>query len=388
MTSGMNEGGGPVAEISGMCEERFSGVWDALAANLDGGLDVGASVAVFVDGVPVVDIWGGHTDENGEVPWQRDTITNCWSLTKTMAALCTLILADRGELEFSAPVARYWPEFAAAGKSEIEVRHLLGHTAGLSGWTEPMTAEDLYDWEKATSLLGAQEPWWTPGTQSGYHALTQGYLIGEVVRRITGSTLGSFFAAEVTGPLGADFHIGLPPEEDARVAFVIPPDLPSLLDVAPLADTIAGRTLLNPPMTGAEPWVDGWRRAEIPAANGHGNARSVAQIQSVVACGGELSGTRLLSSKGCEAIFDEQANGVDHVLGPGFRLGVGYGLSSDVVPIGPRACFWGGWGGSIVVIDLDARLTVSYVMNRMASSLLGDTRGADILFAAAVGAAG
>jgi len=376
-----------VAEISGVCDERFAAVRDALATNLDNGLDVGASVAVFVDGEAVVDIWGGSLDAEGSVPWQRDTITNCWSITKTMAALCTLILADRGELELSAPVARYWPEFAAAGKAGIEVRHLLGHTAGLSGWSEPMTSEDLSDWEKATSLLAAQEPWWTPGTESGYHALTQGYLVGEVVRRITGTTIGSFFASEVTGPLGADFHIGLPAEEDGRVAPVIPPELPSLLDVAPLAETIAGRTLLNPPMTGAEPWTESWRRAEIPAANGHGNARSVARIQSVVACGGELGGTRLLSAKGCEAIFDEQASGTDLVLGAGFRLGVGYGLSSDMVPIGPHACFWGGWGGSIVVIDLDARLTVAYVMNRMASSLLGDPRGADILFAAAVGAA-
>jgi CubicO group peptidase (beta-lactamase class C family) len=376
-----------VAEISGVCEERFAGVRDALAGNLDSGLDVGASVAVFVDGEAAVDIWGGHIDEAGAVPWQRDTITNVWSITKTMTALCALILADRGELEFSAPVARYWPEFAAAGKADIEVRHLLGHTAGLSGWSEPMTADDLCDWDKATSLLAAQEPWWEPGTQSGYHALTQGFLVGEVVRRITGQTLGTFFASEVSGPLGADFHIGLPAGEDDRVARVIPPELPSLTDVVPLASTIAGRTLLNPTMTGAEPWQESWRRAEIPAANGHGNAQSVALIQSVVACGGELGGKRLLSAKGCEAIFDEQANGMDLVLGAVFRLGTGYGLSSELVPIGPHACFWGGWGGSIVVIDLDARLCVSYVMNRMASSLMGDPRGADILFAAAVGAA-
>lgn len=372
-----------MAEISGVCEERFAAVRDALAANLDSGLDVGASVSVFVDGSPAVDIWGGHLDVEGSVPWERDTITNVWSITKTMAALCSLILADRGELEFSAPVARYWPEFAAAGKGGIEVRHLLGHTAGLSGWTEPVVSDDLADWEKMTSLLAAQEPWWEPGTQSGYHALTQGYLVGEVVRRITGVSIGSFFATEVAGPLGADFHIGLPATEDGRVAPVIPPDIPD----APESSSIAARTLLNPRMTGAEPWKEAWRRAEIPAANGHGNARSVSLIQSVVACGGEVSGVRLLSRAGCEAIFEEQANGVDLVLGPGFRLGTGYGLSSDMIPIGPHACFWGGWGGSIVLIDLDARLVVSYVMNRMAAALLGDTRGADILFAAAVGAA-
>jgi CubicO group peptidase (beta-lactamase class C family) len=371
-----------VAEISGVCEDRFAGVRDALAGNLDGGLDVGASVAVFVDGEAVVDIWGGHLDEKRSVPWQRDTITNVWSITKTMAALCSLILADRGELDFSSPVARYWPEFAAGGKQSVEVRHLLGHTAGLSGWQEPITADDLPDWDKMTSLLAAQEPWWEPGTQSGYHALTQGYLIGEVVRRITGVSIGSFFASEVTGPLGADFHIGLPADEDGRVAPIIPPHLPEAAE----SSSIAARTLLNPRMTGAEPWKHSWRRAEIPAANGQGNARSVAQIQSVVACGGEVGGVRLLSAEGCEAIFQEQANGTDLVLGPGFRLGTGYGLSSEMIPIGSHACFWGGWGGSIVVIDLDARLVVAYVMNRMASALLGDSRGADILFAAAVGA--
>jgi CubicO group peptidase (beta-lactamase class C family) len=381
-----------VAEIWGVCEERFAGVRGALAANLDKGLDTGASVAVFVDGVPAVDIWGGYLDEGGTVPWEKDTITNVWSITKTMAALCCLILADRGELEFSAPVARYWPEFAAGGKGSVLVRHLLGHTAGLSGWSEPITSGDLSDWEKMTSLLAAQEPWWEPGTQSGYHALTQGYLVGEVVRRITGVSLGTFLATEVTGPLGADFHIGLPATEDGRVAPMIPPELSELSELSELPDptetsSIAARTLLNPRMTGAEPWTESWRRAEIPAANGHGNARSVALIQSVVAGSGEVSGVRLLSARGCEAIFEEQANGTDLVLGPGFRLGTGYGLSSEMIPIGPHACFWGGWGGSVVVIDLDARLVISYVMNRMASGLLGDPRGADILFAAAVGAA-
>jgi CubicO group peptidase (beta-lactamase class C family) len=372
-----------MADISGVCDERFAGVRQALASNLDKDADVGASVAVFIDGQPVVDIWGGHLDEQKTRPWQTDTITNVWSITKTMTALCALILADRGDLEFSAPVARYWPEFAAAGKSAVEVRHLLGHTSGLSGWTEPITSDDLIDWDKMTSLLAAQEPWWEPGSQSGYHALTQGFLVGEVVRRITGVSLGTFFAAEVAGPLGADFHIGLPAEDDDRVGPIIPPELPDGADTT----SVAARTLLNPHMTGAEPWKASWRRAEIPAANGQGNARSVALVQSVVACGGELNGRRLLSTKGCEAIFEEQANGTDLVLGPGFRLGMGYGLSSEMIPIGPRGCFWGGWGGSIVMLDLSTRMVVSYVMNKMASGLVGDTRGGDILIAAAIAAA-
>jgi CubicO group peptidase (beta-lactamase class C family) len=370
--AGKEEG---VPEIAGTWDESYAPVVDTFEQHLSNGFDVGASVAVMVDGEPVVDVWGGYLDEQRSRPWQRDTIVNVWSITKTMTALCALILADRGELDFSAPVARYWPEFAAAGKERIEVRHLLGHTAGLSGWTEPVTAHDLSDWEKMTSLLAAQAPWWEPGTQSGYHALTQGYLVGEVVRRITGVSLGSFFASEVAGPLGADFAIGLPPEDDDRVAPVIAPEVPRISESS---SDIAARTLRNPRMTGAEPNEAPWRRAEIPAANGHGNARSVALVQSVLACGGALRGQRLLSAQGCEAVFQEQANGTDLVLGPGFRLGLGYGLSSSLVPIGPRACFWGGWGGSIVIIDLDARVVVAYVMNRMSSALTGDTRGAAI----------
>ena len=371
-----------MAEIHGTCEERFAGVAEVLAANLEAGADVGASVAVFLEGRPVVDIWGGHADAERTRPWERDTITNVFSTTKTMTALCALILADRGELDFHAPVARYWPEFKAAGKESVEVRHLLGHTAGLAGWTEPLEPEDLADWEKCTSLLAAQAPWWEPGTASGYHAVTQGYLVGEVVRRITGRSLGTFFAQEVAVPLGADFHIGLAAEHDGRVARLIPHPP---IDVEEQAEgrRMAVDTLVNPRITGDTSWHEWWRRAEIPAANGHGHARSVALVQSVMACEGQAGGVRLLSEKGCRAVFAEQANGTDLVLGAPLRMGLGYGLANEVMPIGPGACFWGGYGGSLVYVDMDARLCVSYVMNRMEGNLVGDRRGADILLAAA-----
>jgi CubicO group peptidase (beta-lactamase class C family) len=350
-----------MAAIEGFCDERFSAVREVLAANLDSGEDVGASVAIFLEGEPVVDIWGGRTQAG---PWQRDTIINVWSITKTMTALCALLLADRGELDFHAPVAKYWPEFAAAGKENVEVRHLMGHTSGLATWAEPMTAADLYDWEKATSLLAAQAPSWEPGSRSEYHALTQGYLVGEVVRRITGRTLGTFFREELAGPLGADFHIGLPPEHDARVADVIPHE--SRPDMG------------NPPLTADVSWTEEWRRAEIPAAGGQGNARSVAQIQSVLAAGGGP----LLSAAGCERVFDRQSDGVDQMLGIHLRFGLGYALPSPGLPLpGPRSAAWGGWGGSIIVVDLDAHMTVSYVMNRMGPELTGDSRGADIILA-------
>jgi len=371
----------PTAEIGGSCEERFSGVRDVLAANLDSGLDVGASVAVVLDGEPAVDIWGGWVDQARTKRWERDTITNVWSTTKTMTALCALMLSDRGEVDLHSPVARYWPEFADSGKEGVEVRHLLSHTSGLSGWAEPMTEEDLYDWEKATSLLARQAPWWEPGTASGYHALTQGYLMGEVVRRITGQSLGSFFAKEVAGPLGADFYIGLPEEHDRRVAAVIPPPP---LDIDPDPTSVAARTLANPALRAEASWEPNWRRAEIPAANGHGNARSVAAVQSVLACEGEIGGVRLLSRAGCDVVFEQQSHGTDLVLGVPLRIGMGYGLNSAELPISPnqRACFWGGWGGSIVVVDLDARLAVAYMMNRMGEGTLGDQRGAGIVLAA------
>lgn len=369
-----------MAEVQGTCEERFESVRTTFASNLDTGLDVGASVAVFHEGRPVVDLWGGAIDGAG-TPWAQDTIINVWSTTKTMTALCALMLADRGELDVDAPVARYWPEFAAAGKDGVLVRHLMSHTAGLPGWEEPMAPGDLYDWEKATSLLAAQAPWWEPGTASGYHAVTQGYLVGEVIRRVSGRSVGTFFAEEVAGPLEADFHIGTPAEHDDRVARVIPP---ADLDLTPDPGGMAVRALSNPRLRAEQSWQVDWRRAEIPAAGGHGNARSVAAVQSVVACGGEARGVRLLSPEGCETIFREQWDGTDLVLGMPLRHGIGYGLPSPEVPISPsgRACYWGGWGGSIVVVDLEQRLCVSYVMNRMGEGTQGDLRGASLVFAA------
>jgi CubicO group peptidase (beta-lactamase class C family) len=370
-----------VAEIRGEFDQRFSGVADALARNLDAGIDVGASVAVVLDGEVVVDIWGGKTGAGEAEAWGRDTIVNVFSTTKTMTALCALILADRGELDFHAPVARYWPEFAQAGKDRIEVRELLGHTSGLSGWEEPLAVEELADWDRCTSLLAAQAPWWEPGTESGYHAVTQGYLVGEVIRRITGLSPGQFFKQTVADPLGADFHIGLPAEADARVAPLLPPPRADLSTLG--LPELAVRTLTNPPITGevtAEEW---WRRAEIPAANGHGNARSVAAIQSIVACGGEARGTRLLSEQGLAAIFEEQSNGRDLVLDVPLRFGMGFGLASETMPMGPRSCVWGGYGGSLVFNDLDARVTVAYVMNRMEAGFIGDPRGASVVMATA-----
>jgi CubicO group peptidase (beta-lactamase class C family) len=371
-----------IGEIQGTCDEQFLAVREAFQKNFDDGLDVGASVAVYLEGELVVDLWGGFADQARTVAWERDSITNVWSTTKTMTNLCALILADHGEINLHAPVTTYWPEFKANDKERIEVRHLLSHTAGLAGWEEPISIEDLYDWEKVTSLLAAQEPWWPPGTASGYHALTQGYLVGEVVRRVTGQTLGTFFANEVAKPLGADFKIGLPEADDHRTVRVITPEAP-LIDPATVTNPLLLKTFTNPPLTPEVSWEEAWRRAEIPAANGQSNARGVGAVQSIVSNHGEARGTRLLSERGCRAIFEEQSNGEDLVLGVPLRFGMGYGLASPTVPVGPAACFWGGLGGSLVISDLDVRLTVAYVMNRMELGLLGDTRGMSLALAAA-----
>jgi CubicO group peptidase (beta-lactamase class C family) len=377
-----------MAAIEGTCDDRFDAVRAAFEANFverDNTIyDQGASVAVTLEGELVVDLWGGTvaTDASPSAPWQRDTIINVWSTTKTVSALACLVLADQGELDLYGKVAAVWPEFAAAGKGDIEVRHVMSHTAGLSGWAPPISVEDLYDWEKATSLLAAQEPWWEPGTASGYHALTQGYLEGELVRRVTGQTIGEFVAKEITGPLGADFHIGTGPEHDARVAHVVPPTGPLGVEgVEP--DSIAMRTLTCVPLDAAQSSTIPWRRAEIPAGGGHGNARSVARIHTPMANGGEANGVRLLSPKTIDAVFDEQCYGPDLVIPVVVRHGIGFGLPCPEMPISPneRACFWGGWGGSLAIIDLDARVTISYVMSRMGEGTVGDMRGAGLVLA-------
>ncbi|HYN33195.1 MAG TPA: serine hydrolase domain-containing protein [Ilumatobacteraceae bacterium] len=379
--------------IHGTVAAGFEAVRTAFESNFATQGDVGASVAITIAGVPVVDLWGGTAtfdgpdDNEAGVPgvegdWQEDTIINVWSTTKTMAALCCLMLADRGELDLYEPIATYWPEFAAAGKEAVATRHVLSHTAGLPGWDEPLTMFDLLDHGRLAALLAAQAPWWEPGTQSGYHAVSQGCLLGEIVKRVDGRSLGTFFADEVAGPLGADFHIGTPPECDARVARVIPPSSPlSAADTDP--NSIAMRTFTNPAIGADFSWRKDWRRAEMPAVGGHGNARSVALCHTPTACGGTANGVTLLSEEGVARIFDVQYEGPDLNLPLVVKLGMGFGLPGEMLPVpNPRTCFWGGWGGSLAIIDVDAQMSFSYVMNRMGEGTTGDMRAAGLLLAA------
>ena len=366
-------------DIQGSVAPKFAPVRDAFAQNFADGLEVGASVAVTLDGRPVVDLWAGEARQGG-APWQRDTIVNVYSTTKTMAAICVLMLADRGQVDLDAPVARYWPEFAQNGKEGVLVRHVMSHSAGLPGFEPPVAqVEEIYDWDRACRNLAAQKPWWTPGDGSGYHAMTQGFLQGEIVRRVTGKSIGRFFRDEVATPLGADFHIGLPAEHDARVGELVPPTAGPEA-ASPDPSSIGGRVFRSIQVTALEPRTTGWRRAEIPAAGGIGNARSVARVHSALACGGTVDGVRLLSEATVNRILEEQCKGTDRVLGAPIRFGMGFGLIDRTFPLSPnpRAFFWGGWGGSLAIIDLDARVSIAYVMNKMAADLLGDLRGAMI----------
>lgn len=373
-----------MAEIHGSTDPRFEKLSELLSSSIDSGADLGASVSLTIDGETVVDLWGGHADTDKTKPWERDTITNVWSSTKTMTSLCALTLIDRGQIDPDAPVATYWPEFAQGGKEKIPVRSLMSHTSGVSGWDQPVEVADIYDWDKSTSMLAAQEPWWEPGTASGYHALNQGHLVGEVVRRVSGKQLGQFFADEIAGPLDLDFHIGLDPAEFHRVSNVVPPPpLPFDLDsLDPNGPTV--KTMTGPAPQAEEAWTDAWRTADIGAANGHGNARSLARGQAVVANGGTLDGVQLLSPETIARIFEVQAEGIDLVLGVDLKFGIGYGLKSSMSPQIPdgNVCFWGGWGGSSIVVDTDRHITFAYVMNRMDEGVLGDERGSNLLIAA------
>jgi CubicO group peptidase (beta-lactamase class C family) len=368
-----------VADINGVCGERFAAVHSMMQRYLDSGDELGASLVLDIDGDIVIDVWGGFRDEARTIPWSEDTITNVWSSTKTVTSLAALMLVDRGELDLDAPVGRYWPEFSANGKQDIRVRHLMSHSSGVSGLDQPAVVEDLYDWQKATSRMASQAPWWEPGTASGYHALNYGHLVGEVVRRISGKTLKQFVAEEIAGPLGADFQIGAAESDWGRIANVVPPP-PLPFDLEALGpDSPAVKTLTGPVIEADIANTPGWRQADLGAVNGHGNARSMARVMSVIARGGEVGGVRLLSPETIDLIFDEQLNGIDLVLGVPLRWGTGYGLPRpDVLPWIPdrKICFWGGWGGSMIVMDVGRRMTISYMMNKMGPGIVGSDRSA------------
>ena len=372
--------------IHGQCDTRFGAVRETFAEGFRSRNEIGAAVAVMLDGEPVVDLWAGNADLARTTPWQRDTIVNIYSCTKGMTALCAHQLVERGQLDLDAPVARYWPEFARGGKAHLPVRWLLSHRAGLPAVREILPPEALYDWDAMCTALAAQEPWWEPGTAHGYHAVTFGWLVGEVVRRITGRSLGTYFRDEIAQPLGLDLHIGVAEAEHHRIAEMseIPTDQIDG-DAMGLAQVIfsdpqsmAALSFINPPSLAFGPNNAAWRSAEIPGANGHGAARDLARVYAALARGGSLDGVSILKPESIARCGTEQSRGPDLVLQLHTRFGLGFMLPQDRPDArfgtSPRAFGHPGAGGSLGFADPDNRIGFGYVMNRMGPHILLDPR--------------
>jgi CubicO group peptidase (beta-lactamase class C family) len=363
--------------IHGTCDARFAPLRDTFVRNFSTFGETGAALSITIDNQPVVDLWAGHADVARTKEWRPDTIVNVYSTTKGMAAICAHRLADQGRLDFDAPVTKYWPEFAQAGKDDLPVRYLLSHQAGLPAVKQMMSPHAMYEPLTMATALAAQEPWWQPGSKHGYHVVTYGWLVGEVVRRITGKTLGTFFRDEVAQPLGVDFHIGLPAEHEPRVAPLILPPPPTaeqadlFAEILKDPESMLAKAFINPPVALDAVNSREWRAAEIPAANGHTNARALARVYGVLASGGALNGTRLLSQTAIDGALVEQSDGPDAVLPLYTRFGLGFMLSTPKEKMGPnpRTFGHGGMGGSMAFADPDARLGFGYVMNEMHSGL-------------------
>ncbi len=379
-------------EIYGHCDSAFERVKNAFSENFQERHEVGASVAVTIDERVVLDLWAGVASQATQSPWRRNTIVNVYSASKGLTALCIHRLVDQGKLDLDAPIARYWPEFSQAGKSELPVQLVLSHRAGLPAINQPLPSDALYDWERMTSALAAQAPWWPPGSKHGYHALTFGYLLGELVRRTTGKSLGTYLREEIAGPLEIDCFIGFDAAEDSRVADIIsPPPMPgeqqeNLAAIFKDPESVAAKAISNPSMI-LKIWSAKvansrrWRSAEIPAGNAHTNARAFATLYGALACGGTYRGVRVLSEESIRRCYSEQSNGPDAVNLTPTRFSLGFGLSLPDQKMGPnpRAFGHSGAGGSIGFADPDASVGFGYAMNQMLPGNLIDVRAAALI---------
>jgi len=369
--------------VEGSLEPGFERVRDVFIANFDEGREVGAAFAAYHRGRKVVDLWGGIADPATGRPWTEDTIVLVFSSTKGATALCANLLAERGLLDVDAPVADYWPEFAQAGKGQIPVRYLLSHEAGLAWIDGDMSLEEALSWDPVVAALARQKPHWKPGTQHGYHATTYGWLVGEVIRRVVGMSVGTFFREEVAGPLGLDFWIGLPESEEPRVAPVIAFELPGVHDFLSSLnaflgpDNLLGRALTAP--GGAFTDQDVWnsravRAAEVPSANGVTDARSLARMYAAMVS--ETDGLRILGPEQLGKAVTRHTRGPNRVLMDlDIQFGLGFMVRTSLLDLGgPRSFGHFGAGGSVGWADPDAELAFGYVMNRMDMGMAGDSR--------------
>lgn len=369
----------PAVPIDGSCEPRFENVRAAFAANFadESDPECGGAVCVRLDGRTVVDVWGGNVDERQERPWRRDTLVNVYSVGKGILAILALSCVEERLLDLDATVASIWPEFAAHGKERLTVRSLLGHRAGLPAVRTPLPEEAMYDWSRMCGELATQEPWWAPDTDHGYHVNTQGFLVGEVLRRVTGLPVGELLRRRLCGPLGADYHWGLPAREHARVSPVllrqVQPTTPEQQAIAfpPTGDeehdTMVRHTYFNPPGLSGFGSVNttAWREAVIPSTNGHSHARALATLFDAHLRGGGSGVVVAGPALRAEAMVPV-SEGLDRVLGRSSCFGLGFQLPSESKPMGPSPHAYGhyGYGGSLALIDPDASLTFAYVTNR------------------------
>ncbi|MGW7485692.1 serine hydrolase domain-containing protein [Streptomyces sp. NPDC054786] len=366
--------------INGEVAAQFEPVREAFAANFDQRSDIGAAVCVYHHGQPVVDLWGGTADPANGRPWQRDTLQLVYSATKGATATAAHLLVQRDVLELDAPVAKYWPEFAANGKAEIPVRWLLSHQAGLVALDQPVPLADALAWQPMADALAAQRPLWTPGTAHGYHGRTWGWLVGEVIRRVSGRTPGRFFADEIAAPLGLDFFIGLPASERGRVSQMLYQQPEVDLTTVPaesipeeLREQVAAwrdpNSFSNRAYRVTEPAAIDFnspdvQAAELPASNGISTARGLARMYASVI--GEVDGVRLLTPETLASATKEQASGVDEVLVAPSRFSSGYMLPTETNPmIGPNSFGHTGRGGSLGFADPEHGIAFGYTMNHI-----------------------
>lgn len=384
-TRGESERDGVAYPVNGRCDPRFSRVLDAFAENFAVEEENGAAAAVYHDGRLVADCWGGWKDADRRVPWAKDTVVNSMSVTKTLAASCVHILVDRGLVSLDAPVATYWPEFAAAGKETLPVRYLLDHRAGLPYLENPPPGLTVFDWNGMVTAFAAQRPVWEPGTQAGYHVLSQGHLLGEVVRRVDGRSIGAFFRDEVATPLGLDFFIGVPESELDRCAEYIVQRKGTILDRDALDPTsILARSWEQVPKDADFNGRD-WRMCEFPSGNGHGSARAVARFFACLARGGEIDGVRILSGSAVGAMLTEQHNMTEVVMQRSYHQALGVLLNSPpIVWMGPNIAAFGhhGVGGSIGMGDRENRIAIAYLPSRMHNRLDNGPRARRLIEAA------
>jgi CubicO group peptidase (beta-lactamase class C family) len=358
--------------IAGACDSAFEPVLAAFAENFSVRGETGAALCVTAHGRVVVDLWGGWTSPAGGTPWAPDTLVDIFSVGKGLLALLAAHLAGTGKLEADAPVARYWPEFAAEEKQAVTLRQMLSHQAGLPAIRRRLPPDAMLDWQLMTSAIAAERPWWPPGTGHGYHVNTFGFAVGEVLRRTTGKTVGALLRERVARPLGADIHIGLPAAEHYRVAdFDWPGGTPAEEEPTGLDETqlMEHNAYFNPAGLSGAGMVNTalWREAEVPSANCHGSARGVARVYAALAAGGTLGGVKVVDHGALADATCEQASGPDLILHRPSRFGLGFQLTQPERPLGRGNGAFGhfGAGGSLGCCDPEAGVAIGYVTGQM-----------------------